>query len=63
MKYKVYLVKDNGDVVDESAELLSAENAIGLIRAWESIISRPTTLAVDERNVSENVDISVAFGG
>lgn len=25
--------------------------------------SRPTTLAVDERNVSEKVDTSVAFGG
>ena len=41
------LVKDTGETVDESAELLSAENAVALIKAWASIISRPTTGAVD----------------
>jgi hypothetical protein len=37
MKYRVQLVNSSGKVVDESAELVSAKDAIGLIRAWESI--------------------------
>jgi len=52
MKYKVQLINEkSGEVVDESAELLSAENAIGLIRAWESImrekLRRPTPATPD----------------
>ncbi len=38
MKYRVQLVNNHGDIIDESADSISAADAIGLIRAWESII-------------------------
>ena len=46
MKYQIQLVGVLGKVVDESNEALTAESAIGLIRAWEATL-RPTPAQAD----------------
>jgi len=62
MKYKVMLVNDAGETVDESAEAIPAKNAILLIEAWEGVISHPTRRVLDSAeclscgHVFENLD-------
>lgn len=53
VKYRVQLVNNRGDIIDESTGPLSAANAIGLIRAWESIILTLRGIAVESNKPNE----------